>query len=159
MEDKPIKRDQNIVRLSREHHFGLLFGWKLRQGIKFGVAPKRMQEYVRYFWAHHLQEHFETEEKVLFPNSADTLVARALQEHRAIQKLIQEIGEAIQPSTAQLNAIADLVSDHIRFEERALFPHLESTLTEVQLMNVGRQLDDLHREPAKDEYQDEFWVK
>ena len=29
-----MKRDKNIVPLSQDHHFGLLSGWKIKQGIK-----------------------------------------------------------------------------------------------------------------------------
>lgn len=29
-----MKRNENIVLLSRDHHFGLLCAWKIRQGLK-----------------------------------------------------------------------------------------------------------------------------
>jgi len=30
MKTKPIKRNENIMKLSKEHHFSLLFCWKIR---------------------------------------------------------------------------------------------------------------------------------
>ena len=51
---------------------------------------------------------------------------------------------------------ADTVDDHIRFEERVLFPHLQQKLSDAELEKIGGQL--VH-EPFVDEYEDEFWVK
>ncbi|MEO6830871.1 MAG: hemerythrin domain-containing protein [Chitinophagaceae bacterium] len=159
MEDKPIKRDPNIVLLSREHHFGLLFGWKLRQGLKFGIEPERMKGYIMYFWGDNLREHFATEERLLFQDKSDDMVAEGLKQHKGIQYLVEEIKQSEQPTVAQMNELADLVSDHIRFEERELFPHLEEKFSDVELINIGRILEELHRTPLKDDYPDEFWLK
>ena len=37
---KPLKRNPNLVPLSREHHYGLLFCWKLKQGLANGTDPE-----------------------------------------------------------------------------------------------------------------------
>ena len=66
MEKKPIKRNENLVPVSREHHATLLFCWKLRTGVKGETEPERMIRYTNWFWLHHLQSHFATEEKLLF---------------------------------------------------------------------------------------------
>ena len=159
MADHPIKRDPNIVLLSREHHFGLLFGWKLRQGLKFGIEPERMKGYITYFWEGNLREHFATEERLLFQDKSDDMVAEGIKQHKGIQHLVEKIKQSEQPIVAQMNELADLVSDHIRFEERELFPHLEEKFSDLELINIGRILEELHRTPLKDEYPDEFWLK
>lgn len=159
MSEKPIKRDPNIVLLSREHHFGLLFGWKIRQGQKFGVQPERMKGYVQYFWENNLKEHFATEERLIFQDTKDELVLEGLKQHAEIKALVDAIIESDIPSLAQYATIADKVSDHIRYEERELFPYLEQKFSEIELINIGRLLEDLHRDPLKDDYPDEFWIK
>ena len=58
----PIKRNKNIVPLSREHHATLLFCWKLKSGIQLGIDPERIQRYVNYFYEHELLPHFKKEE-------------------------------------------------------------------------------------------------
>ncbi len=58
----------------------------------------------------------------------------------------------------QLEKLADLVDDHVRYEERELFPHIEKTLKPAQLEAIGEQLNK-HPSILLDEYEDEFWVK
>jgi len=53
--------------------------------------------------------------------------------------------------------LADSVETHVRYEERQLFPHLEKILTEKHLKFIGAQLK--KEEIAKDNYEDEFWIK
>ena len=65
---KPIKRSTQLAPLSREHHEGLLFVWKIRQGIKKEVHPERMIAFVQWFWSTELEPHFRKEENVLLPH-------------------------------------------------------------------------------------------
>lgn len=150
-----MKRHESIVILSREHHFGLLFCWKLRQGIKKDIPAERMQPYVSYFWKEHLQSHFEEEEIILFANVQDDLVKQAMAEHLQISQAIKSITESQNVSVESLRQLADMLDNHIRFEERVLFPHLEQTLTANQLSELGKQLSPT---VEKDDYADEFWV-
>ena len=66
-EYKPIKRSKELAPLSREHHEGLLFAWKIKQGLKNETETKLIAEYVQWFWKNHLQEHFTEEEQILAP--------------------------------------------------------------------------------------------
>ena len=159
MENKPLKRNENIVILSREHHDGLLFAWKLRQGQKHGIAPERMAPYVSYFWESHLLEHFREEETLLFDKVDSPLVTRARAEHAAVKQLVAAIAGGEVGNATVYNQLADAITDHIRFEERELFPHLENTLSEDQLAQVGAVLEQLHAVPAKDDYADAFWIQ
>lgn len=54
MNKKPIRRNENIVKLSKEHHFSLLFCWKIRQGIKMEIPAARIIKYMEYFKANFL---------------------------------------------------------------------------------------------------------
>jgi hypothetical protein len=47
-----------------------------------------------------------------------------------------------------------MVDEHVRYEERILFPHLELSLSDEQLTQIGTQISD---EPLLDTYQDAFW--
>jgi iron-sulfur cluster repair protein YtfE (RIC family) len=161
MESKPIKRNEHIASLSREHHFSLLFGWKIKNGIKFNIEPKRIAKYAIHFWEHNLQVHFQQEEETLFSFCNDELIERALSEHVLIRQTIEQIKSTTNEIdlTTHLAAIAELVTNHVRFEERLLFPHLENILTAEQLKNIGHSLHEMLEEPLQDTYSDEFWVK
>ena len=45
----PIKRHQAIVSFSKDHHFGLLLVWKIRQGLNKAVSAERISNYVLFF--------------------------------------------------------------------------------------------------------------
>lgn len=155
---KPIKRNQSLVQLSREHHFSLLFGWKIRQGIKNNTAFARMIPYAEYFWKHHLLPHFREEEEILFIPASDPLIVKAKEEHAQIRQLVESllITQGV-PSGEKLLRLADQLDKHIRFEERELFPHLEKVLQPDQLERIGRSLKEATRPEEEDRYEDAFW--
>lgn len=154
-----MKRHDGIVILSREHHLGLLFCWKIRQGIKKEVPSIRIQPYVKYFLDNHLQHHFEEEETQLFIGlEEDKLVANALAEHQDIMGQIDEVLSSANLDYSMLERLANAVDAHIRFEERKLFPHLENVLDENRLVEIGKILEMSHQTVDKDEYKDEFWA-
>jgi len=155
MPTKPLKRHESILTFSREHHFSLLFCWKIRQGIKKNVAGERIREYVQYFWDNCLQSHFRQEEAVLFAPLQDKMVQRAVLDHQYISKQITALaGSSAKDLPKDLAILADSVDNHVRYEERELFPYLERKLSKEQLAAIGEQLAD---EPLKDDYRDEFW--
>lgn len=158
MEKKPIRRSQSLMPLSREHHYSLLFCWKLRQGVKLNVEKKRITDYIAYFYERCLLPHFEEEENVLFVLVSDRQTERAIQEHCHIKTLVRTVlssGETIEYRVFE--QLADAVDKHVRFEERELFSHIESILTEDQLQETGTQLS--LAPILNDEYEDHFWEK
>lgn len=158
MKPKPIRRSESIMKLSREHHFSLLFCWKIREGLKKRTAPKRMVQYAQYFWSNHIQPHFLEEEEILFAPLQDAMVLKAMEEHAAIREGIEAL-TVLPPEniTDELTKLADQLDKHVRYEERQLFPHLENVLSDAQFESIGAQLNALPSAALKDDYQDEFW--
>ena len=157
METKPIKRNENIAKLSRDHHASLMFCWKLRQGIKREVGPKRMQDYLNYFLVQHFTPHFQEEEDLLFAPLKDEKVQKAINDHVVILQAVRDIiNSNVENVNTALGALADMVDAHVRYEERILFPHLERELSDEQLEKIGQQIS---HEAIKDNYEDQFWVK
>lgn len=151
-----MKRHQSIVPLSRDHHTGLLCSWKIRQGIQKQVEVKRMQDYVAYFWKHHLEPHFKEEETLLYNTVQDALFIRAMEEHAALQLLIKELSQT--PSVKALAAFADLLEQHIRFEERTVFPHIEKIFSPSLLNEIGEKIKTMHATQEPDSFEDDFWT-
>lgn len=151
-----MKRHESLQPLSRHHHLGLLFGWKIRQGLKKGIDLQRIHAYINYFWQEQLKPHFLSEENVLFKKCATELCDRALREHREIELLIKDIMDT-PADTALLLDLADKTDQHIRFEERELFPALEKEFTAAQLIEIGRVLEKEAAGQETDNYQDTFW--
>lgn len=152
----PLKRNKNLVSLSREHHFGLLFCWKIRQGLIKKVDLERIRAFVDYFWNSMLNEHFEKEEKTLFEIEGNDLIAVAEAQHVAIRNLAESIINTDNDSPLPYSQLADLVAEHIRFEERDLFPDFEKTLNGDELDLIGAHLGE--ELTMEEKYHDEFWI-
>lgn len=151
-----MKRHPSIVPLSKDHHFGLLCCWKIRQGIRNGISPERIQLYVVYFRKHYLDKHFKEEEALLFhPSENDPLCQKAIAEHRLLEKMMDDFSTKV--TARQLLDFADQLDGHIRFEERVLFPQLEKSLSEEDLASLGEKLKALHAVPIQEDYPDVFW--
>jgi hemerythrin-like domain-containing protein len=154
---KPIKRNEHFKKLSKDHHFSLLFCWKIRQGLKKDVATERMCKYVQYFWKQHLLRHFQEEELILFAPLNDRPVQKAIEEHKQIRQQIENLANCSNDVRKRLAKLIDMVDEHVRYEERGLFPHLEKKLSKEQLENIGKQIQKHHPSSLQDLYEDEFW--
>ncbi len=156
-ENGPIKRSAQLTPLSKEHHEGLLFGWKIRQGLNNGTDINTIGEYVQWFWKTHLQEHFWQEEQLIaaYLPKDDTMLQRMLNEHQEIEAYIH-INDSI-IDAANLLQIADAVRDHIRFEEREFFPYVESKLSTDQLDNIYVELSKAEKPSVS--WMNEFWIQ
>ena len=158
MQKRPINRNEHIKKLSREHHFSLLFCWKIRQGLKMGIATERICEYVQYFWQHHLNPHIWEEEKIFFVPLSDRPVQRAINEHKRIRYQVENLeNHSASNVRKRLAELADTVDEHVRYEERELFPHLERKLSKEQLENIGEQIEKHYPSSLQDQYEDQFW--
>jgi hemerythrin-like domain-containing protein len=158
MENKPIKRSPHILVLSKDHHAGLLFCWKIKEGLKRNVELYRIKKYVNYFWEHHLKPHFGEEEALLFNQVDDNLSGQGKNEHQMLQKCINGLNRDENAIKDDYLEFAELLIRHIRFEERILFPHLEQTLPLPVLKSVEENLAQQHPAPFKDDYPDDFWI-
>lgn len=153
----PIKRHPAVISFSRDHHFGLLLGWKIRQGLNKAVDPERISNYVLYFFDNELEKHFTEEETLLFSQlpAANELRQKAEKDHAGLRQLIASIRENKQNKTALLQ-LADELDKHIRFEERELFGYLQNNLTEKALESAGSRSAD-NSQAIDDQWQDVFW--
>jgi hemerythrin-like domain-containing protein len=158
-EIKPIKRSKQLAPLSREHHDGLLFAWKIKQGIANNATVEQMRKFALWYWQQHIKPHFFQEEKILLPYlpADNPMRLRLKDEHDHIRELVIGLDDETEAHKRHLIILSDLVNQHIRFEERELFPFIEQLLTPEQLDKVFTELE---AHPLTcDEWADEFWVQ
>lgn len=150
---QPIKRHDQLKPVSREHHHALLLGWKIRTGLKKGVAPGRIKAYAEWFFARHLQPHFLLEEQFLFPIVGWTHegVKKALADHVVLAKII----DSGLDTPEGLLSFAQELEAHIRFEERILFNQIQESATEEQWFLLQAHHADIHFEELM---LDPFWL-
>ena len=159
MKPQPIKRSDELKVLSREHHLGLLFSWKIKEGIKLNIEPSRLRAYMNYFWQGHLKNHFLNEDVLLFNMIDEPVCKQAKNDHIAIMSQIDTLNTFGKDDLSAYHKLAEMLSNHIRFEERIAFPYLEEKLSEAKLHGVSLFLEKEHADDFKDEYNDEFWIK
>ena len=124
-----MPRTGALLSLSREHHSSLVLARAIRQAAESGdsatlpVMMKRIEEH----WRTVLCEHFAREEQLL-RLAADTVdaeyVDRILAEHAELRGLACGPCELDLP--ARLCRFGELLAAHVRYEERVLFPQLQS---------------------------------
>jgi hemerythrin-like domain-containing protein len=153
----PLKRHEALAKFSREHHNGLLLCWKIRQGIKHEIQPDRIAAYILFFFDEDLKKHFKEEEETLFPrlDVNDHLRLQAISEHQNIYSLIERVGNEMD-GYDELNEFADTLDEHIRFEERILFNHIQTRLQDAELTELANR----HEDSACDSnarWNDHFW--
>lgn len=153
----PIKNNSYIARLSQDHHLEMLFCERIEIGISKDVSIDRIRKYVAYFWTQHLQSHFIEEEQLLFKNIDDVFCTKGKNDHISI---IEEVENIISGKSVGQHDFIHLVSaihQHISFEERVLFPHLELLLSQEELEKIQENLRRSHLDSFSDNFEDEFW--
>ena len=149
-----MKRRPELQPLSREHHDGLLFSWKIRQGLKNNTSLDSLASFTGWYWKNHIRPHFFQEEKILFACLPDhPMMNRVKAEHDLIRELVINIDQ--DPDSMDMIRLADIMETHIRFEERELFPSLETQLSPSQLAEVKEKLD--KHSVSCEIWTEEFW--
>jgi hemerythrin-like domain-containing protein len=137
-----MKRAAALRPLSREHLAALSAAKALREASDKRAAARSFLD----FWEKDGQLHFRVEEEVLLPGWAlhaevdRAGVSRMLEEHLRIRRaaLRLEAGEA---TLEEVHALGRLLHDHVRFEERDLFPRIEEALAEEALAELGERIE------------------
>jgi hemerythrin-like domain-containing protein len=154
----PIKRHQALVSFSKEHHFGLLLVWKIRRGLLNAISAERIAKYVLFFFNEELKIHFKEEEQLLFCKLpvTDTLRLQAEAEHKEIYRLVEAIAGNTDDEDL-LRQFADTLERHIRFEERTLFNHLQSHISEEELEVISTRFS--NPVDPDTQWKDIFWLE
>jgi hypothetical protein len=90
--------------------------------------------------------HFALEESVLLPavpheDRGRALVNRVLDDHAYLRGAWQRLRDADEPPEPEfLHAVGARLHDHVRMEERELFPYLEESLEAATLAEIGSRL-------------------
>ena len=148
----PLKRHPALQPLSREHHQILLLGFKLRQGFRNNIDPKRMMNYCQWFFSSFLLPHLKKEETFLVQCLGHTseLISSLRENHKTVVKAFTNLN----PSQSSLKELEQVVISHVRYEERNLFGEVQELLSEEDLQFLNSNLDELN---FQDHLGDVFW--
>ena len=137
-----MKRSPELAALSRDHHQALEAALRLRRAN--GETLEAAIGHFLEFWRRHGEQHFTIEERLVLPAVPDEhadwaeATRRVRAEHREIRAAAALLADA--PSVHAARGVGELLTAHVRFEERTLFPLVEHHLSEGDLADLGRAL-------------------
>jgi hemerythrin-like domain-containing protein len=136
-------RDASLIPLSHQHHNGLALCVMTRRSLDLDASAENLATLARRVvdrYELELANHFEIEEQVLFPLCGNLpVVAELIAEHRAMEAMVAELRES--PTGKLLERFCELLTSHIRREERELFEAVQRTLPRETLDAAGREID------------------
>jgi hemerythrin-like domain-containing protein len=130
-----MKRRAELHGLSDDHHTALIVALRCRRAAAqqgnlsldeaWGQAQRLAHDQLR--------AHFLVEENLLLPALVElgeqAMAARIAEEHRSLERLL----EISDPGDAHVAEFAELLDDHIRFEERVVFEQTQDRLPQEVL--------------------------
>ena len=125
-----MKRCPALRDLSNEHHHGLVLSKRAKKAAGTDEA-QQVWRGIQARFAANLEPHFQAEEVGLLPAleraGESELVRRTHADHAGLRRLISE------DSAQVMVEFAELLVQHIRFEERELFEVAQQKLSAAEL--------------------------
>lgn len=153
-----MKRHDSFIPLSREHHDGLLLATRLQQGrnalLRLWSHDLQWQAgYVVQFFDDHLENHFRTEEEIIFPlaekyfrTDQEPIIRRLAEEHCELKELVAFLRHPEEKKLeCTLVRFGEILERHIRSEERELFPMCEESFPKEYLEKIKIEIAPRHR--------------
>lgn len=139
-------RDKNLVPLSRQHQHALALCVRINRAPL--SSPRELdawQAEIQQHFEQEIQYHFAAEEAALFPAARRipdlrSLVAELVAEHAQLRNCFTTAANRTLNREA-LRQFAELLSTHIRNEERQLFEGMQKQMTPEELQKIGLSLD------------------
>ena len=143
-----MKRHPSLIPLSKEHHGALILARLLQQdappykGLPSDAPGKA--DYALKFYQDEIIKHFADEEKVtslvkgLNPE-LDLLIDEMEKEHVQLHELFRRINNNSDLS-AHLDKLGRTLEDHVRKEERQIFPMIQDRCSDEVLNAIAESL-------------------
>lgn len=141
------RRNDALIPLTHDHHHALAQARRLRDVSKLVDVTERRNltnDFVNFYFGRAIR-HFHEEEELFFaplidePRAQD-LVVRAVSDHLRLHALVRTVKRQLSDGEADpdtLVKIADLLTEHVRFEEQKLFPLVEELLPADHLSDLA----------------------
>lgn len=146
------RRHEALHPLTHHHHHALVAALKLKRAGtgKSTLSIEEIKAELKAFWEPGGQEHFREEEEVLLPAYARHAsldlpeITEMLLEHVRIRSLVKDILEEEGKPVPLMNELGHLLEEHVRKEERVIFPMIEDTLPEIEIQKLRPYLHSNH---------------
>ena len=134
-----MKRAEQLIKLSREHHGSLSMAKKISNVAANGTDEELLEaiETIKEYNDSELEEHFQHEERTIFaPIFSEYkehigIATILLKEHGHIRMMIPRLN--LETAREDLAEFGKMLKEHTRMEERELFPIVEELFTQEQM--------------------------
>ena len=143
-----MNRHSAIVPLSNDHHHALILAQAIKKNAaKSGLGAKSIGEKVKATinaYNTELIPHFSHEEVLLFPialgkdKELDKMIEDIMEEHDKIRIAVEFL--KVENIEDNLDAFGRLLEQHVRTEERILFPKIEEVVGDEELNILNGQI-------------------
>jgi hemerythrin-like domain-containing protein len=147
-----MKREPELVPLSRDHHKGLLMSLRIERELPGADAEglNRLYSDLIAFWAAGLLPHFRTENECLLARLVhhvppdDDMVRRTQDDHLSMEALVATMRDTRDPEERRraLRRFGETLSNHIRWEEEVLFEETQRRLRREEMAALGRDVEE-----------------
>jgi len=143
-----MTRDPALISLSHEHHHGLRWSRSLREDTPDLNGDSLLEFLDEFFhaWETELNPHFRKEEDYLLPlfategDSWSPAIQEMLKQHIVIRRDVLLLRE--DPNTEVIRRLGDLLHNHVRLEEREVFPQIENQASDELLEKIRIRLNE-----------------
>jgi hypothetical protein len=146
-----MKRHPALVRLSQEHHHGLVMCMRIERETRLADPDviRRLYSDLIAFWAAGLLPHFRAENECLLARLVrrvdldDERIRRTQRDHLGIEALVAEMRDTQDPGLRKeaLIRFAQRLREHIRWEEEVLFETTQTTLKAPEMRFLQAHLE------------------
>jgi hypothetical protein len=138
------------VRLSRDHHRGLVLAMRIARDLPHATAAEAQTIYdaLWSFWQEGLLPHFRAECECLLARLVrhvalqDALVTRTQADHLYLGSLMAALRDTRDPALHRQYVLmfGERLKEHIRWEEAVLFQRAQEVLTPTEMAALGIDL-------------------
>ena len=141
------RRHDTLVPLTHDHHHTLAQARRLHDGAMTADMTERRNvanDFINFYFGRAVR-HFHEEEELFFaplidePDARD-LVLRAVSDHLRLHALVRMVKGQLTDGEVDgvlLGRISTLLTEHVRYEEKELFPLVERLIPEQQLQELA----------------------
>jgi hemerythrin-like domain-containing protein len=141
-------REPSLIPLSHQHHNGLALCVLVRRSLAKNAQAEEVNKLAKRVvdrFELEMVNHFELEERVLFPAVREhigplPLVDQLIGEHREIERIVHGLRSEATPTA--LEGFCALLTRHIRTEENDLFQIIQNGLPREALDSLGKVFDE-----------------
>ena len=137
-----MQRHPALQPLSRDHHDVLVVARTLNKSVQDQATQRSALRSFVTLWNDELRSHLELEERWLTPHLSDDLRRRMTSDHTRIREMsadvVNLVSSDLEPPTEFVAELADVLRNHVRWEEREVFESLQATLSTQELEDLAK---------------------